>query len=68
MTKTQEVVELILKERERQKITFRDFEKRVGVSKTTMHLWKKGSGLTVEHADRALKELGVSITIGKEPK
>lgn len=63
-----EIQTLITEEREKQGYTYREFAKMIGCDKGTLLKWKrhKTANLDVELADKALKALGVSATIGKE--
>lgn len=59
--------QLIIEEMRTQGISYREFARRIGCSKATIEYWKNGDrNLSVAMADRALRELGISITIGKE--
>ena len=62
----QEIIELINQERIRQGITHREFAKMLGISTSNYNYWMHGGGILLETADRALKALGISATIGKE--
>lgn len=66
MSKAQEIQELILKEWERQGITYQDFAQRIGCSTRSLSYWKTGENtITIDMADKALKALGLTVTLGK---
>lgn len=64
--KHNKIVSMILDERKKQGITYRELAKRIGVQPATIVNWKNGSEISLDNADKALKELGLSATIGKE--
>ncbi len=59
-----EVITLIQKEMKNQGISMREMAKRVGVSNSNVAHWLNGGGITLKNADKALKALGISATIG----
>lgn len=53
--------------REAANMTRKDLASKAGVSKRSIYCWENGDrNMTLEHADRVFKALGVSIVIGKE--
>lgn len=68
MKKNIEVRELIKSERERQGISQRKLGRMAGCSGRIIALWEKGErkAITVDLADRILKVLNLSVTIGKQ--
>lgn len=66
MSTTEERIrDLILRERENQGMTYRELSIRADISIQSIFHWKQGGGITIDVADRALKALGVSVTIGE---
>lgn len=61
------LIKLIKEERVRQGLSLRELARKAGVSDSAIHNWEKGRNkLTVENADKILKALGLTISIGKE--
>jgi transcriptional regulator with XRE-family HTH domain len=53
--------------RAEQGLTLRRLADMAGVSYVALHLWEQGKKIpTIESADKVLKALGVTVTIGKE--
>ena len=63
---TAKIIGLIEDERKRQGISINELARRVGVSSSNVEHWRNGGGITLEKADKALKALGLTATIGKE--
>lgn len=63
-TPEEKIRELILKEREKQGMTYRELSIRAGISIQAIFHWKQGGGITIDAADRALKALGITAEIG----
>lgn len=63
-----EILALIKTECERQGVSINELSRRVGVSSSNARYWLIGGGITLEKADKALKALGLTATIGKEPE
>lgn len=66
MDKSKEIQNLITDERRRQGITYRKFAEMIGTNARLLVEWKNGKGISINMADKALKALGLSVTIGKE--
>ena len=65
--KNLEIQKLIKKEREKQGISIRSFAKKMGCTHRSISYWDKCEKvMTLEMADRALKVLRITVTIGKE--
>lgn len=62
----QEIMRLIRLECKRQGVSINELARRVGVSSSNARYWIVGGGITLEKADKALKALGLTVTIGKE--
>lgn len=61
-----EIMKLIEKERVKQGVSINEMARRVGVSASNIEHWKNGGGITLKKADKVLKVLGLTVTIGKE--
>lgn len=69
MDKTREIQQLITEERKRQGITYRKFAEMIGTDARRLVAWKNGeSGISLSLADKALKVLRLSVTIGCDRK
>lgn len=67
MSKALEIQKLICAERERQNMTYKELAGEIGCTPRTIGMWKNGKvKITVDMADKALKALGISVTIGKD--
>lgn len=64
--KNDEIVALIFKEKHNQGLTYRGLAQMIGTDPKQLVNWKNGTHISLELADRALKALGVSVTIGKD--
>lgn len=66
MNKSDEVIKRIFEEKESQNLTYRELAKRVGIDSKMLVNWKSGkNGISIELADKVLKVLGITMTIGK---
>lgn len=65
-TPEERIRDLILSERERQGMTYRELSIRADISIQSIFHWKQGGGMTIDVADRALRALGLSVTLGEE--
>jgi|GEM_PF-5265832 len=63
-TPEENIRDLILKERKRQGMTYRELSIRADISIQSIFHWKQGGGITIDAADRALKALGITAEIG----
>lgn len=61
-----EIIHLIRNEMERQHVSIRELSRRTGASISNICYWLHGGGITLEKADRVLKAIGLTATIGKE--
>lgn len=59
-----EITKLINQERIRQGMSINELARRTGVSVSNASYWLTGGGITLENADKALKALGIEVTIG----
>lgn len=59
--------EMIRNERKKRNISQARLGEMVGVSREAVKRWETGrAGITADHADKAFRALGVSITIGAD--
>lgn len=64
--KSLKLQKMIEKERKKQGVSMREFARRIGCTSRSILYWDKGERMiSVEMADRALKELGLTIELGK---
>ena len=65
--KTNEIIVVILDEMHKRGLSHRKMAQLIGVNYRIISYWKNGeSGISLETADRALKALGRSVTLGEE--
>lgn len=59
---------LIRAERQKRGVSLRELSKMTGITFVTLHNWEKTgmASMRVDHLDKALKALGLSVTIGAE--
>lgn len=66
MSKSNEIINKIFEEKERQNLTYRVLAQRLKIDPKMLVNWKSGkNGISLEMADRILKELGITVIIGK---
>ena len=66
MNKSNEIINKIFEEKERQNLTYRALAQRLKIDPKMLVNWKSGkNGISLEVADRILKELGITVVIGK---
>lgn len=59
--------EFFKKEREKQGLTRKQLAEKVGVTKESIYYWEKEQKqMSLEHADKVAKALGISVVIGKD--
>ncbi len=64
--KSSEIQNLIKAEREKQGLSIRKFAQRIGCASRSVLYWDRGERtMSIEMADKALKELGLTIELGK---
>lgn len=63
--KWREIMDLIEKERIRQGLTMSDLARLMDVRPSNVNYWKHGGGISLENADKALRVLGLTVTLGK---
>lgn len=57
----------LVEKRQEVNMTRKELADKAGVSRRSIYCWENGDrNMTLEHADRVFKALGVSIVIGKE--
>ncbi|MCC7571499.1 helix-turn-helix domain-containing protein [Candidatus Micrarchaeota archaeon] len=67
--KTKEIQELLKKERARRGLNFKQFGILIGCTGRAVSYWETGERLiTLDMADKVLKRLHMSITIGEEER
>ena len=67
MTKSNELKEIIFNEMKAQGYSYRKMANKVGCHHETFARWKEGkNNMTLEMADKVLRALGISVTIGAE--
>lgn len=68
MTKDEEILRIIVKEMEKEPLRAKDIAEKIGCTKRTVNYWKSGlrTTITLDMADKALKALGLTVTLGKE--
>lgn len=66
MNKSNEIINKIFEEKERQNLTYRALAQRLKIDPKMLVNWKsRKNGISLEMADRILKELGITVIIGK---
>lgn len=67
MSKTNEIIEIIKKEKQKEKITNVDLAKQIGCTTQAIRNWLNGKRkISLENADKILKILGANMLIGKD--
>lgn len=62
----QYIGEIVKKQRMNKKISQEELAEKVGVTRKTIYQWEKGEQeITITHADKLCKALGIKITLGK---
>ena len=64
-TKAGEVTKVIFDEMKKQGLSYRKFAEKIGCHYMTIYQWKKHQ-IRLDVADKALKALGISVTIGAD--
>ncbi len=69
MDKNIEIIELIEKERKEQMISKKELAQAMGCSVRAINYWlKEERRISIETADKALKVLGITYTLGKNER
>lgn len=67
MLKSEEIGRIISTEKKKQKITFKKLAEKTGCSSRVISMWISGERtISLNMADKILKELEVTVVIGKE--
>lgn len=67
MSKNKEIIEIILKERKKQEIPKEVLASEIGCSTRLINYWERGErGISIDMADRTMKFLGITCTIGEK--
>ena len=67
MNKEKEIINLLKAEREKRGMSYKDFGMLIGSTGRAVSYWEAGKRvITLDKADRALRVLQKSVTLGKE--
>lgn len=63
---SEQVIELIRQEKQKQGVTLTELAERTGASKSNVKYWLDGGGITLKSADKVLRALGINARIGSD--
>ena len=67
MKKSEEILDMILRSMRDRKISKRELAKKIGCTTRHIYYWQNGErSISIDMADKALKALGISYTLGAD--